>query len=199
MLHIIRLSCMALVLGALGSVSQASLIYSFEDYANFQNGHTLSGTITTTDSAPDDGLLVSAEILDWSFSVIGPNGFSASKNANSPPEVFGEVGISATQITIGFPPNEPEANELNFQTGLGQFPQLRYLQINDPFGAGVIEQYEAGLSGSAWQTFPNALGGNPWVVATAAVTAAPLPEPSSLLVWSLASSLVGLMWWRRRA
>ena len=49
--------------------SKAARIYSLVNYPDLQNGHTLKGTITTTDDAPEDGLLDVAEILDWEWEV----------------------------------------------------------------------------------------------------------------------------------
>ena len=163
--------------------ASGDLIYTLENYAAFQNGHTLSGTITTTDAAPDDGLLMNAEIIDWSFSVSGPTSFMASKNPASFPVVTGDVGISPTQITLGFPPGDMGVNEffLDFETVTG--PSVRYLRINDIFGAGIIDDYSAfpSIGRQAWQEVSGApLGGDPWVIAVA------VPEPSMVGLWSLA-------------
>ena len=180
------------------SIAHGDLIYTIQDYPAFQNGHSLSGTITTLDTAPDDGLLMSPEIVDWSFSVTGPNGFSLFKMINNLPEVTGVVNISPTEITIGWPLQDPSVNEFQLAgaPGGGQF--LRYLFVNDIFGAGTFEQYEAhdANNSEAWQTFPaiNQLGGGQaWVIATAVA----VPEPSPVIL--LASlSLPMIIYQRRR-
>ena len=53
--------------------SYAERIYHFVDYPLLQAGHTLQGTITTTDDAPSDAILETEEILAWQWSVMGPN------------------------------------------------------------------------------------------------------------------------------
>ncbi|MCA9239635.1 MAG: hypothetical protein KDA37_05525, partial [Planctomycetales bacterium] len=53
--------------------AHAERIYRLVDYPDLQNGHTLSGTITTTDDAPDDGLLHAGEIVAWEWSSTGPS------------------------------------------------------------------------------------------------------------------------------
>lgn len=157
------------------------IIYSIEDYPAFQNGHSLAGTIVTTDTAPDDGLLMSAEIVDWSFTVTGASGFSLSNTGSSPDEVTGNINISPTEITIGFPA-DGETNQFELADTLGN-PFLRYLWVNDINAQGVFEQYEASESNGneAWQSFPGPSGlggGQSWVIATAVA----VPEPSPLLL-----------------
>ena len=62
-----------LVLSTCSGTVDAARIYSLVDYPDLQNGHTLTGTITVTDDAPDDGLLSLPEIVDWHWLVTGPN------------------------------------------------------------------------------------------------------------------------------
>ena len=179
------------------NTAPADLIYTLENYPSFQDGHQLSGIITTTSTAPDDGFLQSAEIVDWSFTVTGPNGFSAAMTGNSPPEVTGEVAISPQAITIAFPSSDPAINEFQLAEDLSFAPFLRYLMVNDDLGAGIFEQYDAGPStgDESWQTFPGpaGLGGAPWVIATA------IPEPSPFMLVSLVLLATGLStrWLRR--
>ena len=179
-----------LAITLMATSAQGVIIYSVEDYPAFQNGHNLSGTITTTNSAPNDGLLMSAEIVNWCYTVTGPDGFSITQANATQPEVTGNVSISPTQITIGLPVNDGVKNELAFFNGSGNTSSfVRYLQVNDIFGAGIIEQYDAQTNGTqAWQTFPlspTGLGGIPWVVATA------VPEPNAFCLLSLLVVLLG--------
>ena len=59
-----------LVLGLIApSTAYATRIYSLVDYPDLQNGHSLRGTITTTDEAHDDGMLVTEEIVNWEWEV----------------------------------------------------------------------------------------------------------------------------------
>ena len=59
----------SLLLAAVTTPASAARIYNIVDYPDLQNGHTVTGTITTSDGAPDDGLLDIAEILDWEWEV----------------------------------------------------------------------------------------------------------------------------------
>ena len=58
-----------LVLPLCAGTVDAARIYRLVDYLDLQNGHTVTGTITTTDEAPEDGLLETDEIVDWEWEV----------------------------------------------------------------------------------------------------------------------------------
>ena len=73
-----RFSLLLLSLALLAPISaHAARIYNIVDYPDLQNGHSLSGTITTTDDAPDDGMLQEEEVLDWHWEISGPNNITA--------------------------------------------------------------------------------------------------------------------------
>lgn len=181
----------SVLMGVAGLCSTAcgDIIYTMEDHPAFQNGHSLSGTITTTDTAPDDGLLLSSEIVDWAFSVSGPNAFTAAKSTGSPaPVVTGAVGISPTAITMQFPVIDPSVNELTFSQMAGG-PTIRYLQVLDFTGPGVFGEYSgiATAGSDAWQSLPDETGlGNPWLIATA------VPEPGPVALWCVATLVIFL-------
>ena len=151
--------------------------YQLINYPVEQQGHTLAGSIVTLDSAPDDGLLDAAEIVDWSFTVQGPKSFSASKSdPGSATIVSGMVGISDTSITIASPFADGQLlmNDLRLEVG---DERLRYFRFTNfafqPFE--VVDFYDAqnAINSTAWQSSSSVLGGNdPWVIAE-------VPEPSS--------------------
>src|SRR5262245_31502657 len=58
----------------------AARVYQVVNYPLEQFGHTINGTITTTDDAPLDSILQATEILDWQWSITGPHAFSAMRN-----------------------------------------------------------------------------------------------------------------------
>jgi hypothetical protein len=62
----------ALLLWQLVADCNAARVYQIIDYPLLQEGHTLTGTITTTDDAPLDSLLQTDEILAWQWSIMGP-------------------------------------------------------------------------------------------------------------------------------
>ena len=81
----------------LSSVATANIIYSIENHAATQDGHSLSGTIVTTSAAPTDGVLMAAEIVSWNFSVTGPSSFSASStDVGASINLVGTVNITPT-------------------------------------------------------------------------------------------------------
>jgi hypothetical protein len=79
----------------------AARVYQFVDYPAFQNGYTLSGTITTTDTAPLDSILDTAEILNWQFDIAGKIPLSGSRYqfANDQTNAHG-ITISETRIEM---------------------------------------------------------------------------------------------------
>ena len=175
-----------------GSVASART-YELQNYPTEQGGHTLSGFVTTTDDAADDGLLMVDEIVDWEFSVAGPNSFSDSFSDAALPGIVGDVVITAEEITLAFPPNDPGFNAFELVSNGRSRPGLSYLRVNEPLVAGTFDQYTGSVSGTeqAWQTFPSELGGtNPWVIAIA------IPEPSSIQLAIF--SLTGIGSIRRR-
>ena len=106
------------------SPAHAARIYELVNYPDLQNGHTLTGTITTTDNAPDDGLLALEEILDWQWSVSGANSFLAQKS-----DFFSEesgttgVSISDRSISINLQTSNRAMLRLNRSDISGDFPQ----------------------------------------------------------------------------
>jgi hypothetical protein len=166
----------------------ADLTYNIVDYPTHQNGHSLTGSIITLDSATDDGILTNSEIVDWSFSVQGPVSLGASKADNPSLTPFdGIVNISPTEITLAFPDPVTVVNEIRFNSSTG-VNVLEYIRVNDFEGAGVFSIYRAELDQpgniTAWDDFGiNSLGGNdPWIVASIEI---PEPITSTLALTAL--------------
>lgn len=162
----------------------ASRTYNFIDYADAQNGHTLSGSIVTVDSAADDGVLSNSEIVDWNFTVQGPLSYSVSSDeSTSLAPITGLVNISSTSITLPFPEVDPGINALSFAASTSM-RELDYFRISDQFFVGFLGIYRSSLNanntaGRAWEIdvdlISGGLGGNdPWVIATI------VPEPATL-------------------
>ena len=99
-------AALLVVLPLCAGTVDAARIYRLVDYPDLQNGHTLSGTITTTDDAPDDGLLDLAEILDWEWEV--SDGLEITTGQMHPVELDSQsftetVGIEIDSQGIYFP------------------------------------------------------------------------------------------------
>ena len=149
---------------SLGSIVQADLLYRFEDYPGIQDGHTLSGTIRTYESAPDDGLLQTDEITDWYIDVSGSDGFALDSNSNHLLAIEGLVHITPTEISIAH--IESNFNGLSFRDGR---QSLQYSRVSDELGAGFYDAYSAspGANRQAWYALdPIELGWEPWKVAS---------------------------------
>ncbi len=175
--------------------ANAALIYDLANYPADQNGHSLSGTITTTDTAPDDGQLLATEILSWEIDVIGPHGFSgAMSDANSNTLAAG-VAITPTEIVLPYP---QIIGVYDFQLYIKDHAaRLAYVRAHEPFGVGFFSFYtaERPAAPDAWHVVeplmnnsPPNHGTAPWVVGTR------VPEPSSLM---LLCSLAGVALFRR--
>lgn len=182
----------------------ADLIYYFGNYSIDQNGHSLTGTLVVSDTAPSDGLLVDAEILSWQFDVSGPRGFSSSSsNVSADVQLSGIVTITETEISMSFPQNNRSVNDLQFYDNNFR-SRLAYFRVNDLMGAGVFSTYTASgnLTNSvnaAWNQIgpvmnnasPNHVN-MPWIIATA------VPEVSGTFVGVLLASAISLFSRRRR-
>ena len=163
--------------------SKAARIYSLVNYPDLQNGHTLSGTITTTDDALDDGLLVTEEILEWKWSITGPNNVSAEQSLPASEDSMTLAqGVKITRSTIEVTPSPDVKLSMEETKGTDtlrlswftseeeeeQFP-VRTLGIGT-FGRDELQTY--------WiETFADE-GDNGVVIARL------IPEPSAvILVW----------------
>jgi hypothetical protein len=186
----------ALLLGSLSIVlmfcpaalSAASITYNIQPYPAYQNGYTLSGTITTDGAT---GSLSGTDITAWALKVSGPSVNFSSSGSGAGTGVFLEgLTASSTQLTLP-PPVQPGPETMTI------------LELSDSAGEVIWQEtiignsYEASnLTSIAWLTAPpdNGLGGSPWIIATASV-----PEPGSLTMASLASAcLAAAVWTTRR-
>jgi hypothetical protein len=169
------------------ATARADRVYKLVDYPANQMGHTLNGTITTTDDAPNDSLLDMAEILSWQWNISGPNSFAANSTQflNNSSQAFG-VRITPSSIAL------PVANLSNpgpFRLSLarstpisrGDFGHsLSWHSVNTPSAGTMNHSYSGRMDGDALQsywhgpaTFPSSSG---WIVAIA------IPEPTTSLL-----------------
>jgi hypothetical protein len=85
-----------------------SILYEIQNYADLQNGYTISGTITTDGTL---GTLVTADITAWSYTITGAGGgyTVTSQDAGSSIALARGLTANATSITLAPPPGPPAA------------------------------------------------------------------------------------------
>ena len=183
----LRFALCGLFLAALSGPASAARIYQLVNYPDLQNGHTLTGTITTTDDAPDDGLLVAAEILGWEWSVSGANSLAGSY---TPPPGPQSVNADVHMITISTETIElPLLTNASLQLrqppiapGRGSpAPAMLWGHTFDVTSGTVQPKNIAGFgAGDVFEAFWSTNLANAdvssWIIATA------IPEPSSLIL-----------------
>ena len=158
--------------------AHAARIYQLVNYPALQEGHTLAGTITTTDDAPDDSVLEAAEILHWQWTITGPNNLSA--DGSSPTQL---EGITITTNSIEFPSLSTAVLSLRNQSQFEEpLPALAWFhRFNDDSGmfeptylATVVT--DVSRPPSIWSSNLAGLATSSWIVATI------VPEPSCCLL-----------------
>jgi hypothetical protein len=168
----------------------ADRIYSLNNYPTEQDGGTLMGSITVVDTAPDDGILEQAEVLAWNWSATnGPLHFTA--NSTEENAFFGTEGsasITETNILLAGPGSFFLGAENSERTVL-----LDYIRPAASSPQYYASQDFLDLLQFAWFTFPanDALGGDPWVIATL------VPEPASITLITSAGLAIGVALARR--
>ena len=182
---------------------RADSIYAIQDYPSDQNGHTVSGTITT------DGIigpLAEADIKSWTvtFDQGKPDAYTFS--STSPGAVVFVAGVQATPtyITLSAPTSASSENQLSLEVVGGEAPSndfqwVRYLSSPTAEQLNLEGSYSAdGKNGDRlWYTGNPQVGRtDPWVLAVAPASA--VPEPFS--VWLLGTACTtGLAYgWSRR-
>jgi len=168
--------------------ANADLVYEFVNHVGDQNGQTITGTITTVDTAVNDGYLRSNEVVSWQWSVSGPNASSVTNtSANATISIQGDVLINSNQISLP-EPNIMSEETYSIELGNNSGGRVSWYR-EDQFGI----PYEFYQGANAWSTTsPTMSNTNPWQVAT--ITA--VPEPNSL--WLAASLILGAFTVSRR-
>jgi hypothetical protein len=164
----------------LAAPARADRVYAFNNYPADQDGGTLSGSITVLDSAPDDGVLNIGEVVGWNWTAsndpVSVSAHSAEDGAFFSP---GGAGVTITETDILL------ADQASLQVGVenpGHSAALSYFKnVLSPtiYSAEEDSQF-------VWITSPaaDALGGDPWVIATF------VPEPGTVTL--LVSALLAI-------
>lgn len=193
----------AIALACLWSTSHAATItYQLEQHPEYQNGFTLSGSITTDGTM---GQIVQGNIMSWNWSVskgsvVMDQLSSSDLNAEAAP-----IGLIASSTTLTIP--EPVSGEqrsllLCIRTGIGigggVSNILEWINGNGP-GTGDI--YSANPQSPEFWNYGapspmelNMGDGTTFLIASVATQA--VPEPASLVMMSLGVAAVVAMAWR---
>lgn len=191
---------LAVVLASVPNAQATITTYDFVNYFSVQNGWTLSGSITT-DGATGD--LAASDVLSASATASKGtttytlNGYQASKDL----EVVGNSlellgGDYSSFFYVGTGLSSPA--ELWYYNGYGNHYIEYGLQTRPK---DVILWDDGGFYGLPGVVLTPPLSGDetPIVIATLASTDSTVPEPATIIVWSLLGSIaVGLGWWRKR-
>jgi len=167
--------CMLLVVS---QRTKAGMIYDLQNYPADQNGHTLSGTITTDGTI---GTLQLSNIKSWNVTIDATDKFSSQDfPANT---YFAGTGLIATptELTLATPTSGQNSLYLSSSPG-GRFSDVFWRRLpgagHDSYSA---EYHAPDLSTYLWSTSPPQMGGtDPWVLAEAQTTA--VPEPAALVL-----------------
>ena len=177
---------------AVSRTTRADMIYDIQNYPSDQQGHTVTGTITT------DGIigpLTEADIKSWT--VTFDQGTRDAYTFSSTPlnaEVF-VAGVQATptNMTMSAPTSASSETRLSLEVVGGEAPSndlqwARYLSSPTGEQLNLEGSYSAhGKNGDRlWYTGNPQVGGtDPWVLAVAPASA--IPEPASLWLLGTAS------------
>jgi hypothetical protein len=197
LLAAITAACSALISG----LQAAPITYSFVNNAAFQNGYTLSGSITTDGTT---GALSNSNITGWNF-VITNTATSVVEHTQSGTGVYTlRFNASATQLTL--PPASDSLGSSSFQLNVGggmfSWQRIEAMEMRGPFGLmqfPAMESYFVSLNTQFWSNDQQPLAltstaGGDWIIAE--VSTVPEPSTYSLLFGGFTLAVVAM---RRRA
>ncbi len=182
-----------LIIGVVGlmliasSSANASITYSIVDHAGDQNGWFLSGSITTNGNT---GALSTSDVLSWNWSIVNGS-TSYSFDSTTGLMTLHDVWATSSSLTLTAPVSNGhsaltfrDSSSASIQWNRGGPP------ASDYYTAMYSDAYAA-----AWMTsHPSDLVSSGYTIAEA-----PVPEPTTLIVWSLLGVLgITIGWWRRR-
>jgi len=163
--------------------TKAGTIYDLQNYPADQNGHTLSGTITTDGTI---GSLQASNITSWNVTIDANDNFSSHDTGAFNDSVGPGLVATPTELTFAI---SPSAQPINTVLGLGTFiqggPQSSVSWYSqDIHGDSYYVawfQSPPPYTPNIWNTENPVMGGIvPWVIAVAQTTA--VPEPSALVL-----------------
>ena len=182
------------------SVATASITYNLLDYPSDENGCTLTGSITTDGTI---GPISVNNILSWTFTITDGNQSETYVNGYDNYLFYGNQGyipfcnsVSTTQTQLIITAtNSPNGNELWLNSPNNG--ELYWVPEVSNGQAELVYVGYANLSSSyfGWDTWsPMGSTYSSWVIAQTAT----VPEPPTLIVWSLLGAIGSVGWWRCR-
>ena len=195
LLAAITVACSALLSG----LQAAPITYSIVNNAAFQNGYTLSGSISTDGTI---GELSYGNFTGWSFTITETATSLVKLSDSSPLNAFsGRIVASATQLTL---PNPTGSNFQNYLALLGAQGTLGWSR-SPSVGSGdsgdpASEQYGATGADVYWNndaeslSLPSTADGS-WIIADGGVSTVPEPSTYGLLFGGFTLAVVSM---RRR-
>jgi hypothetical protein len=103
-----------------------SIVYNIQNYADLQNGYTLSGTITTDGTI---GTLTSTDMIAWSFSVTGPTSYQLTSQTAGASVFTVNLISTATELTLAPATAAETLSILTFVGPLSNPPLLGYARL----------------------------------------------------------------------
>ncbi len=173
------LAMLVFAAGGPGQAMGGDITYQLINYPDYQNGWTLTGSITTDGKA---GAISSGDIVSWTYTITkGVNEYTVSSTNGS--AIASDLDATTSQLTLPYPSSpipgaqlslsgfaQQNSNvELSLQWSYPLSPYYECVTISPSF------QYE-------WQT-PLPLHDT-----TSAVIATVVPEPASIVLTGLASA-----------
>lgn len=192
--HKIHTFSLALAIALLISSTPAlaAVTYKLVDYPQYQNGWTLSGSITT-DGATGD--ITAGHIKAWDWTITQGNLSFSRDSTNSEAEFWPPLAeqkcFHATSTSLSMIPGWWASLVYSTDPGAAD-DDLGWNWISLDGGQTMQPYYFCAVDNTyGWAAWNTTLAGpNGWIVAT-------VPEPSTIALL-FAASLGGLLWWRRR-
>ena len=148
---------------------RAESIYHLTPYSIDAGFSIDSGSIVVVDSAPDDLLLETNEILTFTVHATDEAGSFSFSGTGANAHINGPVDIANASISVAFPSNFKDENLMLLEDpGSLAYAQWLSLRLGDDFGSVSLSS----RTGSFEDVF-----------VTAPITVASMPEPRSMLLF----------------
>ncbi len=185
---ILAIAASMLAASGLGQARGGDITYNLVNYQSYQEGWTLSGSITTDGTL---GILTERNIISWTWTVTYPsfNSYTYASDGIYSVEVIKNLQASAYELYVPVQINSGQnevALELASPTPAGGISVLGWITPSSTgFITGLYQAQDTSLPFLFWyQIAPPATGpGGSLIIAG---SAPPVPEPSSIVLAGMA-------------